>query len=51
MKLEFSYFVAVPPANLARRPVAAFRDWLMAEASGEPTESPATPSAEGLPAG
>lgn len=50
MKLEFSYFVAVPPANLARRPVAAFRDWLMAEASGEPTETPATPSAEGPPA-
>jgi LysR family glycine cleavage system transcriptional activator len=50
MKLEFSYFVAVPPGNLGRRPVAAFRDWLLAEASGEPTEE-APRAAAGAPAG
>ena len=35
MRLEFSYFVVVPPAALARRPVAAFREWLLAEAAAE----------------
>jgi LysR family glycine cleavage system transcriptional activator len=35
MRLEFSYFVVVPAGSLARRPVAAFREWLLTEAAAE----------------
>ncbi len=40
LKAEWAYYIVVPPGALARPKIAAFRDWLLAEAARERSAAP-----------